>query len=940
MSHLSDSGDVPREVDRDGVGAMSLSISVRSEDDGGGDHPSLASTSSAAPPASLQRGHKRKDLSLDEAPTNTTDAVEALQAHYAARARKVARYRRSNSLVTRYRRSSSVIVAPTESPSEDDEWDLTATRQRASSASDTASTMVLQRRLSAAALMAAAAAAVEAPVKVESLVPRPPSALTHALPFLLHMLDVSDLLRSARVSHRWHVVAQAPIVWNSSSALVLEPSSLARAASHPILRNAKRLVLGRGTASLPTDECVTRDAHLARHLLAFPQLASVELAHLELEHLFSLTPELGSLGRRLTHLTVRHDSSLACALQKREQLQASWAREDSLVATIADHSTNNNNTSHRVLPLDLAPPTSAPAASILVSPTSSSRRLPSLYSFISLLSLLPNLRVLRWHPLVATDFLHPNLPLVHLHTLIVSHPHLRPVPVVRPLADLLAEAADDVARVDDDTDAAPQDDPSRLREKTPAQVAFLRHLPCLTHLDWPGWSLVNVRALCMPVLPPGTAHLTKTTSANAAVSRPPPRTSMSARAPSPTSAPVQRLLPPRLQTLVLLHDVLTDAHMHWLARVPSLTSLAICVCDTGFTDAGMQSLCSLELLQHLTIKGVRGVTGVQRTAPGDRAVHDPNAVHGHHAHWHSHAHPHRHSSPGPAPSTAPTTPAGMSDVDNDGVATADEDADADDDRGGGLVRQHASIVSLKSQRDRRSAVRSVSMRQAESDLDAPHVPVLASSHVSHAWPASSAGSAVSSSGPSARGRSDSPRTFADLEVVRLASLCSLRSIALESIDIGRDGFHTITHSLGQLTALDLKRMDLPVLHSMGWLTRLRRIGITECGYVRDSTLARTLRSLHLLQEVRVRRCVGVSRAPLAPLISELERAEAAGLPLPTSPLADAAPAPSPVHVWPHLRVVEYEPADPMADAACMDEEDEDDDDDDCSLAMHRHRPFA
>jgi hypothetical protein len=115
----------------------------------------------------------------------------------------------------------------------------------------------------------------------------------------------------------------------------------------------------------------------------------------------------------------------------------------------------------------------------------------------------------------------------------------------------------------------------------------------------------------------------------------------------------------------------------------------------------------------------------------------------------------------------------------------------------------------------------------------------------------------------------SPSSFRELEVVRLASLRSLRTLQLDCIDLGREGLHILCHSLPHLRSLTLRRMALPTLHPLACLTRLRFLRLEQCAGVWGPALERTLRAMVHLRHIAVLRCPGVEEEALKALADEV-----------------------------------------------------------------------
>lgn len=1017
----------------------------------------------APPPSvSLRRGRKRKDGSLESI---APDVAAILSEHYAKRgklsnrmASATAASTNANTEITRDETPSTMVTTPTNNSS--DMSDLTPSSlghtPRTRNRRMTAHLKKKKIRLSKAARDAAAEAAV---ANVNATLSEPSSmarrsmisqSLTQSLPFFFHMLDTNDLLHSARVSPAWYLVAQSPIVWNSSSALTLRPSDLSRVARSSVLRHAKRMRwMGE----------VTRDEHVRRHLLALPQLTSLEIEHLQLAQLYTLTEEIGFLGKNLTSLTIHLDSSLCVARWRRHLLQLQWEREDQLLASNEQQQQHQHHPpqlstllsippspTSRLPPLPppltiLSPPSSSPPSSSPSPPSVGlTRRLPSLYSFISFLSLLPNLTQLTWVPIDGTDFIKPNLRLTHLTALTILYPNEEQLKGIHILpdantmsnqsTDLLAASSSSPSSSLPTISLLPPPSSSPPRDKTPDQLTWLRGLPSLTSLHWPGWSLHNIRTLCLPVLPQSMVGLQKS------ISSPSGGSLVSSQSSSPRAAGVAgsasgsptfnyptsgttttlpRLFPPQLLHLNLRTEISTDAHLLALSRLQSLTSLAICIADTTVSDVGLQSLCSLELLQHLELKGVTTTT-TEHEEPLTHAT----------THTHPHSHPHLHpprsttpvtqlditiSSPSPSPSAGlgscstptpvssslpsptpqlvdqtirmeisqqasiiqPNAPSNTptqsrSDVPQHSLTRApsidampvddditmateskshaavdddDDDVDGDDDDSrlprGGLLRQPGSIVSSKSLREARSALRSVSMRVAaenarlaregitvamEEEFDAVGAHGLTASHV-----------AASSHSTVPRPR----RSFADLEVVRLASLCSLRSLELESIDLGREGFHIILHSLHHLTALTLRHMPLPTLHPLACLTKLRRLALIDCRQIRPNAFMRTMIELKSLHQLTIERCDHIHSNALEPMRSEIaaNTSPASSTSTPTSASISASSS-SARRYWPLLKRLHFEPSAHVDDHAHSMDCDDDEGDNCCSHTSNTH----
>lgn len=866
------------------------------------------------PPAlSLKRGRKRKDQSL------ASDVAAALSEHY-ARDPKSAKLGRHA--------SSGVVAASDDGRSADPD-------STAAAASISISPAVVRKkkggsggskrrgRLSAAALTAAASLVV---CRAAEVLPPPTTpaskTLTQALPFIMHMLATHDLTSAACVSKGWHLVAQSPIVWSSTAILSIRPENLARAACNPILRNVKSIEL--------RDSC-TRDRHIKNHLLSFTQVSRLDISHFELDHLVSLTPEFGSLGRNLTTLKIRRDTSLYQAKRKREEVKEQWRREDEAAAA-----------SSAYLGLD---------SMEIVSPAATTRRLPSLYSFISLLSLLPNLTDLHWTPVDMSDFMTPNVTLRHLTTLRIE----RAAP---PIED--AESSDESMMLIDSNMSLPSHSssihlpspslssvnlpplsplvfPGGMPPKTPEQITWLRNLPCLTDLAWPGWNLFNIRSLCLPVLPalaqpttPGMIMKSISgmiTAAQGANNHQQP----------PSHQPPKRILPPQVHRLDLSLDLMSDSHLSSLSRLQSLTDLSLTLVDTEVTDAGLQHLCSLELLQSLKLKGVIN-TYRQAEEAIPTATNTPTTTHPQSQSSNPDANAGGAQANGvtgnddrmdgveSSAASANNTVGVTRDVTMTGVPLSrgvsttaaaadpmqvDSDSDSLDARpGGGLQRQQASIVSAKSTRDRRSAVRSVSMRQVAELMN---ISTGAGMDVGLDTGLASSGVALSSSSLPSRPR----RSFHDLEVVRLASLCSLRSLELESLDLGREGLHILFHSLAQLTSLTLTRMKLSTLHPLGCMTRLKRLRFLECEDMKEPSLRRTLLEFKSLQELRIIECVGITAHAVEEMRREIDEHAAmtrkrtgGNMDIGDAnviPPASSSSSPSVRH-WPKLTLVEFTPS--------------------------------
>jgi len=971
----------------------------------------------------------------------------------------------------------------------------------------------------------AAAPAVAAAVPSVPVSPPQPTSLTRALPFVFHMLSSQSLLVVSRVSHLWRRVATQPLVFNSASAWTCAPADLERVATNAVLRNVKRLTLGRACDPYPLR--TTIDDHLRGSLRRMTQLHVLVILHLELSSLYSLTEDLGAVGQRLRELHIHEDSSLVNTIRKREEAAAVMAAEAAAAATaeaerVAASARSAGGDAMEDVPrqpglenlssvMEVSHPPPAPIplmpslsrnscapngihatgggiASAGGTPPSRPRRLPALYSFISFLSLLPNLQSLTWCPTQDSDFDRPNLPLKQLHTLRIRHPRLRNAHtpafdaeaaaaataaaaacVMDPaaaassscsVADLAAlDAASHTTHSSEErkdlvshaaaglfatpVDGAPQAEESFPRDKTREQVAFLRALPSLTELDWPGWSVENMRAFCAPrqlptpvqsplprnyysystlFAPDATGGVSSPLQAafQAALAAQPPLVPEPGYLLLSPPAPSPRSLPPQLQTLLLPDDVLSDAHLHALSSLRTLTHLSICLCAEELTDAGLQSLCSLELLQHLQLKGVvrksptpsgAGSVAVAKVDPS-RLM--PPSFLGSAPPVVASAAPSPMPTPGSvAPSdfgSFPTVPHAASQgaavaavaaaatgsgtskesttsgegtgailhVHVDAAAevtpenesrpslgdraaslssSANEEAERVAAMGASMFRQAASVVSYRSMR-MTSAAAAQSAMEALAQHNAAAAAAAAdaaggSSFLSpngherrnHARKPSSASSAAPPPPLLARSASDpmpyaQPQlqrssSFRELEVVRLASLCSLRTLKLDCIDLGREGLHILCHSLSQLRSLTLRRMALPTLHPVACLTKLRFLRLEQCAGVWGPGLERNLRPLRHLRHVSVLRCPGVQEDALRALADELaspKRAKpspaspatedhAATCCVPhieclgcvTSPNSQVAVLSSPSSKqWPELQRIEFEPAEQQA----------------------------
>ena len=800
----------------------------------------------------------------------------------------------------------------------------------------------------------------------------------------------------------------------------------------------------------------TRDAHLKGILTCFSQIQVLTISALELANLYALTEEFGELGQRgLRELHILRDSSLGATMRKRAAAQADLdaeAQQQQLAAiaaaaTAAAAAAAASSVSDDVVAMEdvgtaaqpilqkapstmsmsdsmpLVAPVAASAASapnssmLVLSPSFSTstlssapgsavagtRRLPSLYNIVSLLSLLPNLCVFEWQPLLCSDFERPNVALKSLHTLKIRHPYWHrdgqdeTIPQApQGLQTQQGGMTNGVRSSSDSFDLPPPPPPT---EKTVDQIHFLRKLPSLTCLDWPGWSAENLRQFCAPLSSSysggggGTGGTTPNPSSlaqggtlqdaiNSALASGVYGPSGQPFIPSLTGGLVAgagtvessliahyslgRSNQPQLAKLLLPFDVVADAHLASIANLKSLTHLSLCLCAESLTDAGLQSLCSLELLQHLELKGVMHapqptkqmqtplpiptppmsvtapVTPATASAAAPPASADflalPTASPGGHC-----GHPISTRPPilaadasasarpmslelgslapadeGPAVGSSSAALPPPIQLPEDAVAAADiaADADADPDpddaafKAGRLLSRQESIVSYD--QDARSIVAAwsaatairVAQEHAQAAWDSAAVQtapgsgnLCAGSSCTHPLQLSRSTSAPASNGPTAAAALSSssssssrrsPPSFNELAVVRLSSLCSLRRLVLDQIDLGKDGLHTIFHSLSHLRVLELRRMSLPTLAPIACLPLLKSLSLKRCRLTNDDDMRWTLRQLKLLRVVEIKQCAGVSEQALTEMQSQL-----------------AAPSFETPH-WPDLSSVQFE----------------------------------